>query len=169
MTCVQDITLSKKGNKLYILFTYNIEIFERRYECVSCPQDCKRNWTALELINYSCPEFIHAQYDIISTKRCAVSRGVMTLITSDAITGKTFEEIGRTIGNFRMNCYLQKRCEYVSATHRFGASTSHEQFSSIDDPAGYNDSLQPSTEFIIEFFIGMRHYLSILMNRQTNA
>ena len=77
---------------------------------------------------------------------------------SDSLTGKTFQEIGNTIAVSRLQNFLEKRsmyCARFQLLHDESSSTinnaSQEDFGSMDDPGKFNQKLQPTVEFLIEF------------------
>ena len=76
---------------------------------------------------------------------------------NDAMSGKTFEEIGKTVATYRVQEYLLKRSQYCSIIANFQTNNtihtiSAEDFGSIDDPVKYNQKLQRSDKFTIDCF-----------------
>ena len=60
------------------------------------------------------PSYVRELYPIHATHKCCVSNRVLQLVLSDAISGKSFDEIGQTIGAMRLERYLSSRVLYDS-------------------------------------------------------
>ena len=87
-------------------------VMYRRYKC----HQCNISITGLQLLE-TLPGIYKAQFPAIETKGSASSRLIhntlVSLILFDALTAKTFAEMGQSIANCRMEEYLDRRCLFV--------------------------------------------------------
>jgi len=152
-------------------------VLQKNYFC----KTCKTKLTGEMLLEESeqIPDLVKLQIPVIFQRRSAVHRELANYIVSDAITAKTFDEIGSVISTFRASEYLEKRTLYYALCDDFtklenqGIERSLQgrteftptvlpSFSAFDDPKGYNEVLQPTETFIIDFFKGTNVYVYFL-------
>lgn len=140
-------------------------VMYRRYICSW--STCKKPSNGLQLLEYL-PDIYKAKFpfEAKGTPRSRlVHRQLLHLVLFDALTGKTFSEIGETIANYRSDEYLRRRCLFVlkydsmfkNKNGIIGDQSVSENanicFSQFDDPNGYNELLQPTDKVIIEMSI----------------
>ena len=86
-------------------------VMYRRYKC----HQCNISITVLQLPE-TLPDIYKAQFPF-ETKGSASSRLIhkklVSLILFDALTAKTFAEMGQSIANCRMEEYVDRRCLFV--------------------------------------------------------
>ena len=127
---------------------------------------CGKTVAALKVMeNASVPDFVKASYPIILTEKSAISSELVSIIVHDATSAKSFEELGVGIANSRATECLRKRLIYCQAIEHFcdksggtltgvvNASTL-PIFSTLDNREGYNEMLQPTSEYLTEFYCG---------------
>jgi len=113
------------------------------------------------------PSYVRELYPIHATHKCCVSSRVLQLVLSDAISGKSFDEIGQTIGAMRLERYLSSRVLYDSelldwkkqrvAQAALGVGSDQDgvelqDFSDFEDPDRYNETYTIFSEFLIALF-----------------
>ena len=106
------------------------------------------------------------------------------MILSDVQTAKTVDEIGVTIKHLRITEFTRKCIHYKSAVAHLGAqqpnsisahfgvssdssaiSSSVIEFSSFEDPEGYNEIAQPTAETIKQFYTGYVNEREEILNQ----
>ena len=101
-------------------------------------------------------------YPVVKSGETLFTTDLVDTILDDTLSAKTLEEIGTTVKNFRYKEYMEKRLHYYSLTvflHAPGTLSSSatgeraEEFSSFEDPEGYNEIAQPDVETIKRFFV----------------
>ena len=108
------------------------------------------------------PDHIKIWYPFTRTNKTVVHNEIVTMLMHDATSGKSFENIGSLIATYRLHEYAVHRAYYTAAMSFFYqncsslfSSTDENDpilFSSMEDPEGYNQVLQPSDNFLLEFF-----------------
>jgi len=112
----------------------------------------------LTVLQLGCvPDYVRILFPFFEKHKSLVHEDLMTFITTDALTGKTFSEIGKGICNFRINDYLRKRSFYLSIMKKYHVNTitgvvSLPFFSKFDDEEGFNEILQPTDQYLVDFF-----------------
>ena len=74
----------------------------------------------------------------------------LDLLLSDALTGKTFQETGETIANFRFNEYLKLKALYFA--YCSFKKIKPVAFSKFDDENGFNEFAAPKPQTLIDIF-----------------
>ena len=104
--------------------------------------------------------WIQESIPIVLTNKSGITRTVQLYITSDATTGKSFEEIGNLISVLRTAKYMSKKVTYLSAVNDYKRTINNsllisEEFpacSTFNDMSGYACKLQPDNQFITNMF-----------------
>ena len=83
-------------------------LVQKKYRC-----QCDRaNFTALDLLKSNkIPDFFNLWYPFKGNDSHLLHDEYLTLIMNDALTGKTFEEFGKTVATYRAQEYLLKRAQ----------------------------------------------------------
>ena len=92
------------------------------------PKKTTTAWEILKSNKHLCPSYIRQSYDIEIFHRSAVTMNFIALLNNDAYTGKSFEEIGKTIGAFRLASYLFLRSQYFGALQSYKKRNSLSSF-----------------------------------------
>lgn len=135
-------------------------LIQAKYKC-SNVQCTIQNILSMELLkNYD--DWVQEQIPLILTNNKGYTKEFLLMILNDSTTGKTFEEIAKTIGTFRFNQYLSKKLLFISAKkyHNNNKSIFHvdinyeviDDFSTMDDSSGYNESLHPHVDTLVILF-----------------
>jgi hypothetical protein len=142
-----------------------------QYKCSNVA--CKKKVVyALDVLNHpSTPDHIKFSYPftVDSAHSLILFEDVTYLITGDAITAKTFDEIVLSIGEARMTEYLRRRAIFKSSQDFFSKRRRHgseagtaaeveralEDFSTFDDPNGYNETKAPAKSTVLKLFRGV--------------
>jgi len=105
------------------------------------------------------PLYMSNAFLIEDFKRSAYHYNVVNLIIYDSTTGKTFEEIQKTIAHSRVSTYLRAKISYESAVEAYllnhptqNPSEKPCQFTTMIEYTGYNENYGPTPETIIEFY-----------------
>jgi hypothetical protein len=144
-------------------------ILQMRYQCNSC----KSSKNAIEFLrptNNKCSPIIHTMYPIKWAGEILYHEELANLIICDSMTAKTFDEISHTIRQLRFDRYTKQRARYYCAIAFNDQVTNlgcrnyfirdnvtisgSAEFSSFDDPTGYNESPGPDPKQLISFFQG---------------
>jgi hypothetical protein len=129
------------------------------------------------------PQYCQSQLPFVLSHKSGISKDLLRYISTDALSGKSLEEVGKLIGVFRTSAYLDKRVTYSSAVKEYTillkkksvlVNTVEEvilpTFSQFDDPNGYNEVQQLDNSSIrdifVEFVKEKKEFLDKLM---TNA
>lgn len=138
-----------------------VYLLQYQYVCKQSSCGKKTNSTGLQLpgnLNNLCP--------VILTHKSAVTRDVLTFITSAATTGMSFSEMGKHMGTTRLTKYLDCFTDYnvrlqyyrdtLSGPNKLTSSTSltpYAEFGAFDDKTGFNEIARPSDQFLEKLFI----------------
>jgi hypothetical protein len=106
------------------------------------------------------PSFLRIAYPLIKSGETVFMTDLVDTILEDMLTAKTLEEIGTTVRNHRYKRYFEKRLSYYSVKKLlhttpgslFSTATEAEEFSTFEDPAGFNEISQPDVETVKRFF-----------------
>ena len=149
---------------------YGFYLIQYKYSCGN--KHCRRNnerLVACSLLN-EWPDYLRLAYGKIHlTHTSGISDDTLSLILHDAMSSKSFEEVGKTIAEFRVNYYVRLKTAYYTAVDchikmrqnearlRREASLvgeiNYPVFSSMDDISGFNEVPQPSNDYIIALYI----------------
>jgi len=135
---------------------------QRQYQCGS--SICRRKCSALDILEQEwIPSFMRNSYPVVKSGETLFTTDLVDTILDDTLSAKTLEEIGTTVKNFRYKEYMDKRLHYysmISFLHTPGTLLSSlatgkraEEFSSFEDPEGFNEIAQPDVETIKRFFV----------------
>jgi hypothetical protein len=141
-----------------------IYLMQAQYEC--CSMKCtmggiKAMKFYAEQMMPSLPAYCQAQFPVELYHKTGISKDMMVYITSDAVSGKSIEEIGKLIGTFRAAKYLERNITYTSAVKEYKNRifvseeniTDVEAFSAFDDKIGYNEVQQLTAQAIRDIFV----------------
>ena len=86
-------------------------LLQYKYTC-----DCNRNGCSADnlLSTGKMSAEIRTFYPFTSTKKMMLHNKLVTILMSDSLTGKTFQEIGNTIASCRLQHFLEKRVMYCA-------------------------------------------------------
>ena len=135
-------------------------LLQRKYRC----KDCNTSINSLKIMEngeWRCN--LKAMFPFTVKHNSLIHDDLLHLIVSDAMTRKTFHEIGCSIYISRINEYLRLRDIFVSnyknnpKSSIFSSFTNTMMptdiiFSQFDDVNGYNEKEQPTDSFIIKIF-----------------
>lgn len=129
---------------------------QRKYQCNHCKVGTINAFQALQ---FECiTEDIRLLYPLYERHNSMLHEELMNYIVSDAMTSKTFSEIGNGIGSFRTQEYLRRRTLYCVLQKKFDKQTVRnrhvESFSSFDDAEGYNELMQPTDSYLTSVYNG---------------
>jgi hypothetical protein len=93
-----------------------------------------------------------------------IHKDLLDYIADDALTGKSFSEIGKGIGNNRLSEYMKKKVFYYSLINSLKGIFEENKitgekfeikasFSPMDSEKGYNEMLQSIDQYYSEIFI----------------
>lgn len=124
-------------------------------------ETCNTKTTAMDVVlpgglNFLCP--------VSLTHKSGFTRDVQTFITSAATTGMSFSEMGKHMATLRLTKYLDSFAEfkirlkyYLESAQSIISSSSQQtavcpEFSSFDDNTGYNETVQPTDQYLQRLF-----------------
>ena len=152
--------LHKITDKNEIIIIIGHFILQRQYKCGN--SSCRRKCAAIDTIDQEwVPSFARIAYPVIKSGETIFTTDLVDTILDDMLTAKTLEEIGTTVRNHRYKKYFEKRVSYYSARNFFFTTprsvfstvTEGEDFSTFEDPAGFNEISQPDVETVKRFFV----------------
>ena len=114
-------------------------LVQKKYKCYCF----KSSFTAYDLIvSDRIPDHLKLFYPFKGNSHHLLHEDIITLIMNDCVTGKSFEEIGKTIANYRTQHYLRQRSQYYALFASFkNNNTLHsielEDFGAMDDANKY--------------------------------
>jgi len=139
-------------------------LVQKRYKC-KCPSESGGESTFHEALKVvltfdNVPDFIKQAYPVFLLHRSAVTKEVLMLLVGDVLTAKTFDDIANTIATFRMSKYFNLRLIYnetveiFKKTPRIDGSHMREfpAFGTFEDKDGYNETLAPQSQYLINVF-----------------